>query len=97
MESDLNRLTDGELIQRFSNAAKEMGAAVVDSEIAKANLKFEIMWNVDAILRSRGREARLKLLPLLDEKDRFVRYYAAKKLLGLVPDRARAVIAWNAE
>jgi hypothetical protein len=34
---------------------------------------------------------------LLDEKDRFVRYYAAKKLLALVPDRARSVIAWNAK
>jgi hypothetical protein len=37
------------------------------------------------------------MLSLLNHENRFVRYYAAKKLLGLVPDRARAVIAWNAE
>jgi hypothetical protein len=39
--------------------------------------------------------ARLKLVPLLDDKDRFVRYYTAGKLLGVVPDRARPIIEWN--
>jgi hypothetical protein len=34
----------------------------------------------------------MTLSPLLDDKNRFVRYYAAKYLLGLVPDRARRVI-----
>jgi len=97
MTTDLNSLTEGELIRRFSKAAKEMGSTVLDSETGKANLKFQIMWDIDLVLRSRGREARLKLLPLLDDKDRFVRYYAAKKLLGLVPDRARTVIEWNAK
>jgi len=93
----LNTLDDNELIRRFSIAAREMGAAVLDSGTSAANKKFQIMWDVDLILRSRGKAARLKLLPLLEEKDRFVRYYAAKKLLGLVPTRARAEIAWNAE
>ena len=50
------------------------------------------MKQIDLVLRARGREARLVLLPLLDDNDRFVRYYAATYLLGLVPDRARAVI-----
>jgi hypothetical protein len=35
------------------------------------------------------------LLPLLDDRNRFVRYYAAQYLLGLAPERARAVIEWN--
>jgi hypothetical protein len=95
--TDLNSLTDEELVRRFSKAAKTMGVAVLDSEVGKANASFDIMWAIDLMLRSRGRSARLNLLPLLEEADRFVRYYAAKKLLGLVPDRARGIIAWNAE
>jgi HEAT repeat protein len=55
------------------------------------------MWAIEDVLRSRGREARLLLVTLLDQKDRFVRYYAAQALLGLVPERARAVIEWTAE
>jgi len=92
--SQLARLDDKELIERFLIAAKQMGMAVLDSEVRKANRVFQILWDIDLLLRSRGREARLKLLPLLDDKDRFVRYYAAIKLLGLVPDRARAIIEW---
>ena len=55
------------------------------------------MWAIEDVLRSRGREARLQLVPLLDDHDRFVRYYAAQALLGVAPDRARAVIEWNAK
>ena len=85
-------LDNDALVERFVAAAKQMGMAVLDHETRKANRIFQIMWDIDLVLRSRGREARLKLVPLLDDKDGFVRYYAAKKLLGLVPDRARAVI-----
>ena len=97
MTMDLSSLTDEELIHRFSDASQAMGASVLDSESGKANRQFKIMWDIDLVLRSRGRTTRLRLLSLLDSKDRFVRYYAAKKLLGLVPDRARAVIEWNAK
>jgi hypothetical protein len=95
--SELSKLSDEELIERFSGAAKEMGAAVLDSAVGKANARFQTMWDIDQILRSRGPSSRLKLLPLLDEADRFIRYYTAKKLLGLVPDRARTEIERNAK
>jgi hypothetical protein len=88
-------LSDEELVDCFATATKQMGAAVLDSETGEANRIFDVMWSIDATLRSRGKDARLKLLPLLDDKDRFVRYYAAKKLLGLVPDKARAEIERN--
>jgi hypothetical protein len=56
------------------------------------------MWAIRDELKSRGRASREQLTVLLDQKeDRFVRYYAAKALLGLVPERARAVIEWNAK
>ena len=85
----LAALDNEELINRFAIAAKQMGAAVLDSEVHKANRIFQVMGDIDLVLRSRGTEARLMLVPLLDDKDRFVRYYTARKLLALVPDRAR--------
>jgi Domain of unknown function (DUF2019) len=95
--TDFQNLTEEELVGRFSKAAKHMGRAVLASAVGKANASFQMMWDIDLVLRSRGRWARLKLLPLLDSSDRFVRYYAAKKLLGVVPGRARAEIEWNAD
>ena len=94
---NLNALRDEELIQRFIIAAQAMGASVLDSETRQANRMYDVMRAIDGVLRLRGKNARLKLVPLLDDSNRFVRYYAAKKLLGVVPDRARAVIEWNAK
>src|SRR5439155_7293087 len=69
----------------------------LDSEISNANRALRSMWAIEDELRSRGAEARRQLIPLLDPKNRLVRYYAAKALLGIVPERARAVIEWNAK
>jgi hypothetical protein len=87
-----HELTNDELVQAFVRLAKQMGAAVLDSETRRFNRMFPGMQAIDRELRSRGRDARMALCPLLEDQDRFVRYYAAKKLLGLVPDRARTVI-----
>ena len=93
--STLDNLSDDELIDRFAIAAKERGAAVLDSETRRANRMFDRMRAIDTVLRARGRGARMKLVRLMDEKDRFVRYYAALYLLGIAPDRAREIIEWN--
>lgn len=94
---NLDNLTDRELVEGFVGAAKERGSAVLDSEVRHANRNFHYMRAIEEILRARGLKAREQLLPLLDDKDRFVRYYAAQALLGLAPERARAVIDWNAK
>ena len=88
----LEDFTNEQLAEKFVELSREMGMAVLDSETRKFNKMFPIMQRIDMILRARGREARLVLLPLLESDDRFVRYYAAKYLLGLVPAPARAVI-----
>jgi Domain of unknown function (DUF2019) len=88
----MHQVSDDELIACFISESKQMGTAVLSHETRKANRIFQHMWDIDLELRARGGEARLKLAPLLDNNDRFVLYYAAKKLLSLVPDRARAVI-----
>jgi hypothetical protein len=92
----LSELGSLDLVQEFAVAARQMGAAVLDSEADRANRIFDRMESIDTCLRERGREARLELAALLDHPDRFVRYYAAEYLLGLVPLRARAVIEENA-
>ena len=93
----LTGIAEADLVERFAELARDTGAAVLNSEVAAANRALSSMWAIEDELRSRGPEARLKMAPLLDNKDRFVRYYAAQALLGLVPERARAVIEWNAD
>ena len=95
--SNLGNSDNAELITAFANAAKDMGEAVLDSDNGRANRLFRHMEQIDSILRQRGRQSRLLLVPLLDHQNRFVRYYAAQYLLGLVPNRARAILEWNAK
>jgi hypothetical protein len=87
--------TTDQLVRELAATAHERGAAVLDYETRRANRMYDKMHAIGMVLRSRSREARLALTPLLDDKDRFVRYYAVLYLLGLVPDRARPIIEWN--
>jgi hypothetical protein len=87
------RSTDEQLVERFRGAAHKVGEAVTIwmPAVALTNRLFEIK---DA-LRARGKEARLKLAPLLGSYDRFVRYYAAQELYGLLPELCRPIIEEN--
>jgi len=53
---------------------------------------FDQMKAIDDVLRARGKDARLALKPLLEHRNRFVRYYAALYLLGMIPEEARPII-----
>jgi hypothetical protein len=44
------------------------------------------LFRIRDILRQRGSESRLKLAVLLQNNDRFVRYYTAQELIGLLPN-----------
>src|SRR5580765_6770626 len=92
---DLNHLSDDDLVQRFAEASKKRGEAVLDSEVRDANRMFHYMRAVDSALRARGRHAREKLLPLLNDQNRFVSYYTAMHAFALAPERARSIIEWN--
>jgi len=48
-------------------------------------------------MRRRGYQFRIKLAPLLEDKDRFVQYYAARQLLAIMPERSRRIIEENAK
>jgi len=92
---ELSQLTNADLVRRFAEAAKKRGLAVLDNNVRNANRMFQCMDAVDSVLRARGLEARKAALPLLDSEDRFVRYFSAKRLLGIAPSQARAIIEWN--
>ena len=89
---DLHALSNAALAERFVASAQQMGNSVVASDARGANCMFDRMEAIDRVLRSRGPAARLSLRPLLENGDRFVRYYAAKYLLGVIPEEARRII-----
>jgi hypothetical protein len=97
MTDELSSLADDELIARFAATAKVVGAAVLNSDVDRTDRAIRRLWAIEAVLRARGPTSRMKLVRLLDDRDRFVRYYAAYHLLALVPERARAIIEWNAK
>lgn len=68
---------------------------MLDLDTRLANVLFDRMAAIENQLRDRG--ARLALCPLLDDADRFVSFYTAEALLGLVPDKSRAILERNAK
>jgi hypothetical protein len=88
--------SDEMLVARFALLAKARGEATLDLDNRLANRLFDQMKAIGDELRARGTTARLSMTPLLDDEDRFVRYYAAIYFLRLVPDKARALLEWNA-
>ena len=85
--------SDDELVDRFKSIAVQAGDAIVNW--IPAAKKVDQLFAVKRVLRRRGRAARLKLEPLLKDPDRFARYYAAKELYGLLPERCRPIIEEN--
>ena len=94
---DLERLSNQQLIEQFAVASKKLGSAVLDSDNRRANRVSRQIIAIRDVLGRRGRAAMLELLPLLESKDRFVSYYAATQLIGIIPSKARAVVEWNAK
>ena len=89
----LKQLDDESLIKRFAYTADKLGNAINlwESGVKETNQLFAI---TDEI-RARGSQTERKLLPLLDSENRFVRYYAAQRLLLFAPDRCRRIIKEN--
>jgi hypothetical protein len=89
----LSKYSDDELVERFKSMAHQAGEAVVNW--LPAAKKTDQLFAVKRALRNRGPEARLKLAPLLKNSDRFVRYYAATELYGLLPQQCRPIVEAN--
>src|SRR5579864_1178435 len=81
MKSRFRALSDEELVEAFSPIAQRLGDIVVNWLPGGAK-ETRLLFALEDEIRSRGREARLKLASLLHSDDRFVRYYAAQDSLA---------------
>jgi hypothetical protein len=81
-----------QLVDRFA----EIGIAQYDALLYDQLSKFKkLYWQMDSVdkeLRSRGRQARLALLPLYQHPNIQVRLKAAVHTLGVAPDAARNIL-----
>ncbi len=84
-------LSDEQLIDQYASLAKLVGEAIVNW-MPGAKLKHQL-YALEKEIKGRG--ARIKLAKLLDDNDRFIRYYAAQELYGLLPQQCRPIIEEN--
>ena len=93
MKSRFKSLSDDALVDKFRLTAQELGEAITIwmPAVRLTNRLFAI----ERAIRERGAHARLKLAPLLQDADRFVRYYTAQELFGLLPKQCRPIIEAN--
>jgi hypothetical protein len=91
----LEQLDDAELVQAFVDTANRLGEAVINW-LPAVKLARQLM-GIEAVLRARGKGARLRLAPLLDDQNRYVQYYAAQHLEAFFPERCRRIIEDNAK
>ncbi len=86
------KLTIDQLVDRFAEIGIAQDQALLYDEHKKFNRLFSEMNDVDQELRRRGLQARLALLKLFDHSNMQVRLKAAKRTLGVAPEKARHVI-----
>jgi len=91
-EIDTITLTIEQLIARFAEIALAQDQALLYDQTAKFNRLYRDMDAVDNELRSRGTEARLRLLALYEHPNAQVRLKAAVRTLGVAPVEARHVL-----
>jgi hypothetical protein len=89
----LSSLQDEELVKRFAAIAHRLGEAIINWSPGIQDTK--LLFATRNVLRHRGRQSRLKLAALLHSNSRFVRYYAARELIGLLPQQCRPIIEAN--
>ena len=89
------KFDDEALVKAFIETAMRLGEAV-NCWMPTNNAARQLL-DISRILHKRGPKTRLLLAPLLDEANRFVQYYAAKHLEGLIPGRCREIIEWNSK
>jgi len=89
----LRTLTDDDLIGEFITRATTLGEAI--NYWLPAVKASKRLVQIEKEMKLRGRQFRIKLIPLLEAQDRIIRYYAARELLALVPERSRQIVEEN--
>jgi hypothetical protein len=90
--SDIKASTTSSLIHAYRAAAAAHGVATDGGDYRKANRNHDLVAAIYRELRSRGDEARVELLVLLDDVDPHVRGWAAAHALEFAPDRGERVL-----
>jgi hypothetical protein len=88
-------LDDDALVSAFAGTAVRLGEAI--NYWMPANNAARQLLQISGVFRRRGAKTRLLLVPMLDDGNRFVQYYVARHLEGLLPERCRQIIEWNAK
>ena len=93
MISSMKSRSDDELLAEYAAVARRLGEAVVTWMPAVRLTKQ--LFSIEKEIRKRGVSSRFRLAALLKSDDRFVRYYTAQELYGLLPDQCRPIIEAN--
>jgi hypothetical protein len=93
MISSFKSRSDDELLAEYATTACRLGEAIVNWMPGVRLTKR--LFAIEKVIKERGLNCRLKLAALLISDNRFVRYYAAQELYGLLPDQCRPIIEAN--
>jgi hypothetical protein len=92
----VEKFDDADLVKLFAETANTLGETINNWIGSGAKESSELI-KIGNVLRSRGETARLLLSSLLDSRNRFIQYYAAIELEGVMPERCRRIIEENAK
>jgi hypothetical protein len=91
-KTDLMRKASNELVDLFVSVALAQDEALLMDDIAKVNLLFDKLENIEEQLKSREGDQRRLLLTLYDHPNLQVRVKAVKATLAVEPEIARSML-----
>ena len=95
---NLETLSNAELVERFTTLSlKQFDAEYEEDGVRAYTRLYHAIHATSGVLRARGVEARMALIPLLKHPNARVRLNAAHELLAVVPSKAHAVLKDLAE
>jgi hypothetical protein len=90
--NDLCNMATDQLIAVYIDLSIREAEAIDRQEMGKVKTLYGQLQAICTVLRARGPEARRTLVPLLGHRNAQLRLNAAKELLAVVPDQARATL-----
>ena len=91
-KDDWTRQSIQDLVAAYLDVSLREAEAVERGEAAQVRRLFDKRMQLDRSIRSRGLQARKSLMPLLEHRNAQVRLNAAKHLLAVAPNEARATL-----
>jgi hypothetical protein len=89
---DLRTANDSALVSAFREAAIAQGLAMSQIDPKTANQHADIIYEIGRILKARGADSQVSIMPLLEDENVDVRLWAAAEALGFAPERAIVIL-----